>query len=106
MRKLKILSYYCVISVIALILNTNCAGSKLTNSSDAKINIDPVNNAIPFETLPEIQNTSKIEKNNQKISFSDKISPSGTYASSHQSRPHNTSFPSRHLVCNSLNKTR
>ena len=70
MRKLKILSYYCVISVIALILNTNCAGSKLTNSSKVNINVDPVKSASLVETMPEIQNISKVE-NNQKISFSD-----------------------------------
>ena len=44
MRELKILSYYCFIFVMTSFLNTNCAGSKSLNSSNATLNVDPINN--------------------------------------------------------------
>ena len=71
MRKLKSLFCYCVIPVMASFLHTNCAGSKSTNSSNATLNIDPVNNTSSVSTLPQSQSISKVGKNNQIILVSE-----------------------------------
>ena len=71
-RKLKTLSHYCVISVMISLLNTNCAGPKSTNSSNATFNVDPVKNTSSVTTLPQSQIISNDAENNQRISFSEK----------------------------------
>ena len=73
MRDFKILSYYCAISFMISFLNTNCAGSKSTNSSNATLNIDPVNNTSSVATLPQSKINLKLEKNNQRILVSENI---------------------------------
>ena len=71
MRELKFLPYYCFISVMTLFLNTNCAGPKSMDSSNATLNIDPVNNISSVATLPQSQIVSNVEKNNQRILVSE-----------------------------------
>ncbi len=71
MRELKILSYYCFIFVVTLFLNTNCAGSKSMNSSNAALNIDPVKNTSSVASLHQSQIISNVEKNNQRILVSE-----------------------------------
>ena len=72
MRKLKTLSHYCVISVLASLLNTNCAGPKSIDPSNVTPNIDPVNNTSSATTLPQSQIISNVVTNNQKILSSEK----------------------------------
>ena len=57
---------------MASLLNTNCAGSKSINSSNATSNIDPVNNTSSVTTLPQSQIISNVEENNQRILSSEK----------------------------------
>ena len=72
MRKLKTLFHYCVISVMISFLNTNCAGSKSTKSSNATFNVEPVNNSSSVTTLPQSQIISSDVENNQRILSSEK----------------------------------
>ena len=72
MRKLKTLFHYCVISVMISFLNTNCAGSKSTKSSNATFNVEPVNNSSSVTTLPQSQIISNDVENNQRILSSEK----------------------------------
>ena len=71
MRESKIVSYYCFIFVITSFLNTNCAGSKSLNSSNATPNLDPIDTTSSLSTLPRSQSISKPEKNNQRILVSE-----------------------------------
>ena len=66
MRELKISPFYCLIFVITSLLNTNCAGSKSTNSSNTTLNTGPVNNISSATTFPQSQVSTKVEENNQK----------------------------------------
>ena len=56
---------------MASLVNTNCAGSKSINSSNATSNIDPVNNSSSVTAMPQSQIISNLEKNNQRILFSE-----------------------------------
>ena len=71
MRESKIVSCYCFIFVITSFLNTNCAGSKSLNSSNATPNLDPIDTTSSLSTLPRSQSISKPEKNNQRILVSE-----------------------------------
>ena len=71
MKKLKILSWYCFIFIITSFLNTNCAGSKSSNSSNTVLNLDPVNNTSSASTLHQNQSVSKMEEINQRILVSE-----------------------------------
>ena len=71
MKKLKTISYYCILSVMASLVNTNCAGSKSINSSNATSNIDPVNNTSSVAAMPQSQIISNVEKNKQRILISE-----------------------------------
>ena len=71
MKELKVLSYYCVISVLASFLSISCAGSKSTNSSNASLNIDPVNNTSSVANLSQSLISSRVDEANQKISVSE-----------------------------------
>ena len=71
MRELKILLYYCFISVMTAFLNTNCAGSKSMNTSNKALNIDPVSNTPLVASLPQSQIVSKGENDKQRILISE-----------------------------------
>ena len=71
MKKLKTISYYFILSAMASLVNTNCAGSKSINSSNATSNIDPVDNISSVTAMPQSQIISNLEKNNQRILFSE-----------------------------------
>ena len=71
MRQLKILSYYCTISILVFLLNTNCAGPQSTNSSKATFSIDPTNNNVLESTLPQNQISAQVENSNQRIVVSE-----------------------------------
>ena len=47
------------------LLNISCAGSKSSNSSNAILNTDPINNTSSVATLPQRLSSSKLDKNNQ-----------------------------------------
>ena len=68
MKNLKILTYFCTITLLASFVNLNCAGSKSTNSSNTKLSIDPVDTPLSVAKLSQGQIISEVESNNQRIS--------------------------------------
>ena len=66
MREFKILIFNCLVFFMALLLNTNCAGSKLTNPSNATLSIDPVNNTSSIGASTQSQIISKVEKSKHR----------------------------------------
>ncbi len=73
MKDLKIPSYYIAISLVVSFISLNCAGPKSTNSSNVKLNIDPVNSSSLAARTPKSQINSEVENNYQRISVPENI---------------------------------